>query len=120
MQAVNRDLLFCSVLIFSISHLSLELVDEEINVFGISRLWFDDTFPFLFMASKRTCCRQGFRVLLNSARTGVQKYNRLNDELINTSSMKSCFILTILKYKVDGNLMVKGTREGPLVICDQH
>jgi hypothetical protein len=89
-------------------------------VFGISRLWFDDTFPFLFMASKRTCCRQGFRVLLNSARTGVQKYNRLNDELINTSSMKSCFILTILKYKVDGNLMVKGTREGPLVICDQH
>jgi hypothetical protein len=23
-------------------------------------------------------------------------------------------------YKVDGNLMVKGTREGPLVICDQR
>jgi hypothetical protein len=25
-----------------------------------------------------------------------------------------------LYYKVDGNLMVKGTREGPLVICDQR
>eukprot|EP00979_Chaetoceros_neogracilis_P006001 scaffold1174_cov281-Chaetoceros_neogracile.AAC.32 len=30
-----------------------------------------------------------------------------------------CTLSTII-YKVDGNLMVKGTREGPLVICDQR
>jgi len=33
--------------------------------------------------------------------------------------IKIPFISSIL-YKVDGNLMVKGTREGPLVICDQR
>jgi hypothetical protein len=31
-----------------------------------------------------------------------------------------CFHQNENQYKVDGNLMVKGTREGPLVICDQR
>jgi hypothetical protein len=30
------------------------------------------------------------------------------------------YLATYADYKVDGNLMVKGTREGPLVICDQR
>jgi hypothetical protein len=43
----------------------------------------------------------------------------LSGPLIKIADLRFQYVSTE-EYKVDGNLMVKGTREGPLVICDQR